>query len=186
MNSGKLPSKGDPELVRRFIAGDRQASEDLYAIYAPQVLLFLAARLDELADAEDILHDSWVKVQNNAETFDGTNFKAWFFQIARNTWYDGQRSPRARKKPSELSEENDPGHHSDPSARMNRDEELQALQDCMNAVGGDFVEAVRRNKVDGESPQDIANDLGIDVSTVYSRISRGKEKLLACLEKKLK
>ena len=186
MNSGKLPSKDDPELVHRFIAGDRQASDDLYTIYAPQVLSFLAARLDELADAEDILHNSWVKVQDSAETFDGKNFRAWFFQIARNTLYDFLRSPKTRKKPAELSEDLDPGHHSDPSARMSRDEELTALQDCINSVGGEFVEAVRRNKVDGESPEDIANDLGIDVGTVYSRIFKGKKKLLACLEKKLK
>jgi DNA-directed RNA polymerase specialized sigma24 family protein len=69
---------------------------------------------------------------------------------------------------------------------MSREEELKALRDCLKAVGGDFADAVQRNKVDGESPEDIANDLGVDVGTIYSRINRGKKRLLECLEKKLK
>jgi RNA polymerase sigma-70 factor (ECF subfamily) len=186
MSSGKLPSNDESKLVRRFIAGDRRASDDLYSIYAPQVLLFLANRVSNLEDAEDLLHDTWMKSQHAANSFDGANFRAWIFQIARNLLYDFSKSPRQRKKPSSIGEEHDPGHEDDPAARLTRDEELIALHDCINAVGGDFVEAVRRNKVDGESPEDIANDLGIDVGTVYSRIFKGKKKLLACLEKKLK
>jgi RNA polymerase sigma-70 factor (ECF subfamily) len=186
MSSDKLPSNDDPELVRRFIAGDRQASDDLFAIYAPHLLSFLVNRVSNLPDAEDLLHDTWIKAQRAAETFDGENFRAWVFQIARNLLYDFFKSPRQKKKPTSIHDEHERGHENDPALRMMRDEELNALQDCINAVGGDFVEAVRRNKVDGESPEDIANDLGIDVATVYSRIFKGKKKLLACLEKKLK
>ncbi|MBL8819710.1 MAG: RNA polymerase sigma factor [Planctomyces sp.] len=186
MNSGQSPSNDDADLVRRFIAGDRQAFDDLFALYAPQILAFLAARTDNLADAEDLLHDVWIKASTHVATFDGNNFRAWIFQIARNTLYDFSKSPRRRKKPSSINDEHEPGGEDDPSARISREEELTALQVCMNAVGGEFVEAVRRSKVDGESPEDIANDLGIDVGTIYSRIHRGKKKLLDCLEKKLK
>ena len=186
MNSGKSPSNDDAELRRRFIAGDRQALDDLFALYAPQVLAFLAARTENLADGEDLLHDVWIKAKTHLSTFDGNNFRAWIFQIARNSLYDFSKSPKQRKKPSSISEEHERGGEDDPSGRISRGEELTALQDCMNAVGGEFVEAVRRNKVDGESAEDIANDLGIDVGTIYSRIHRGKKKLLDCLEKKLK
>jgi RNA polymerase sigma-70 factor (ECF subfamily) len=186
MSSGNLPSNDESELVRRFVAGDHQASDDLYAIYSPQLLSFLANRVSSLADAEDLLQETWVKARHAAKGFDGANFRAWVFQIARNLLYDFFKSPKHRKKPSSFSDEHERGQENDPAAQMIRDEELIALQDCINAVGGDFVEAVRRNKVDGESPEDIASDLGIDVGTVYSRIFKGKKKLLACLEKKLK
>ena len=186
MNWGQSPSFDDKELVSRFIAGDRQAADNLYSRYAPLVLAFLAARVDNAADAEDMLHESWLKVQKNAGRFDGKNFRAWFFQIARNTLFDFSKSPRQRSKTSSISENLEPGQEIDPSARMSRDEEVSALQDCIHAVGGEFVEAVRRNKVDGETPEEIANDLGIDVGTIYSHIHRGKKKLLDCLEKKLK
>lgn len=142
--------------------------------------------MSNLVDAEDLLQETWIKCQHAAERFDGTSFRAWIFQIARNLLYDFSKSPRQRRKPSGISDEPERGQENDPAARMTRDEELIALHDCINAVGGEFVEAVRRNKVDGESPEDIANDLGLDVGTVYSRIFRGKKKLLACLEKKLK
>ena len=186
MDAVKLPTSDETELVRRFIAGDLQAFEDLYQLYAREVFLFLAARVDNQADAEDLLHDAWLAAKSNPGNFDGENFRWWFFRIARNKLYDFSKSARQRKKPSNLSDVQEPGREADSSARMSRDEELMALQDCINAVGGEFVEAVRRNKVDGESPEDIANDLGLDVGTVYSRIFRGKKKLRACLEKKLK
>jgi hypothetical protein len=78
MNSGQSPTFDDRELIGRFIAGDCQAIDDLYVRYAPQVLSFLAARVGNAADAEDLLHDSWLKVQENAGSFDGQNFRGCF------------------------------------------------------------------------------------------------------------
>jgi RNA polymerase sigma-70 factor (ECF subfamily) len=187
MNSVDPRLDEEQQLVRRFISGDLQAFEVLYGVYAQEVLLFLAARVDNHADAEDLLHDAWITAKDKPGNFDGKNFRAWFFQVARNKLYDFSKSMRAGKRPFDLSAEHEIGGDNDnPSAQISRDEELIALQDCMNSVGGEFVEAVRRNKVDGESPEDIANDLGLDVATIYSRIFRGKKKLQACLETKLK
>ena len=186
MNSGKSPSRDDIELVRRFIAGDRQAFDDLYRIHAPAALAFLAARVKETADAEDLLHDASLKAMKNCGTFDGKDFHAWFFQIARNTLYDFSKSPRQRSKRSGLDEEQEPGHDDDPSAGMSRHEELIALRDCIESVGGVFVEAVVRTQLNETSPEQLAKEIAVARATIDSRVSRGKQQLRDCLEKKLK
>lgn len=186
MKSGKPPLNEHAELVHRFIAGDRQASAELYDVHSPPVLAYLVARVNDKADAEDLLHDSWIKLQNGSAHFDGKDFHAWFFQIARHTLYDFSKSRHQRMRPSGISDDLEwQGEHNNAAA-LSREEELSALRDCIKAIGGEFAEAIQRNKVDGETPEDIANELGVEVGTIYSRIFRGKKKLQACLEAKLK
>lgn len=187
MNSGKSPSQDDEDLIRRFIAGDRQAFDDLYKRYAPEVMSFLAARVRSQENAEDLCQTAWSRVWENRESFDRRHFRGWLFEIARNAMIDAGRKTTRRGTISSIDVDGpEPAYEADPSERMSRNEELNALKDCIESVGGVFVEAVRRNKVDGESAEDIANDLGVDVGTIYSRIHKGKKKLLDCLEKKLK
>ncbi|MBC7967121.1 MAG: RNA polymerase sigma factor [Fuerstia sp.] len=191
MDSDKSPSKDDPELVRRFIAGDRQAFDDLYRIHAPQVLAFLTARVTSIHAAEDLSQSVWVQVWKKRESFDGQHFRGWIFQIARNRMIDAGRTASARNEVSGiddaavvLSRDSDPSEIKAMEELRNR--ELNALRDCIKSVGGDFVDAVIRTQIDKESPADIAQNLGVKRATIDTRVSRGKEKLRECLEKKLK
>ena len=54
----------------------------------------------------------------------------------------------------------------------------------METVGGDFVEVLRR-RLNGVSNQEIAEQMGISVNTVYTRADRGKKALKDCIERKL-
>ncbi len=186
MNSGKSAPLETKDIVRRFIAGDRQASEDLYRLHAPRVLSFLAARTKSLHDAEDLLHTAWLKAQQNAGSFDGQDFRAWFFQIARNTLFDFSKSRRNRSKTARIDDVSERGGEFDPSERMSRGEELLALKECLKSLGGVFIEALVRTQLQGDSPEVLADQINVKRGTIDTRVSRGKQQLRECLEKKLK
>ncbi|MEZ6034993.1 MAG: RNA polymerase sigma factor [Planctomycetaceae bacterium] len=186
MNPAKSALVETNDVIRRFIAGDRRAFDELYRLYAPSVLSFLAARTTSHQDAEDLLHTAWIKAQQNAGSFDGQNFRAWFFQIARNTLFDFTKSPRTKSKAARIDDVSEPGFECDPSESTSRDDEIQALKDCIQSVGGAFVEAVVRTQLNDESPEQLAQEIGKARATIDSRVSRGKQQLRECLEKKLK
>ncbi len=186
MNPAKSVLVETNDVIRRFIAGDRQAFDELYRLHAPSVLSFLAARTTSHQDAEDLLHTAWIKAQQNAGSFDGQNFRAWFFQIARNTLFDFTKSPRTKSKAARIDDVSEPGIEFDPSESTSRDDEIQALKDCIQSVGGVFVDAVVRTQLNDESPEQLAQEIGKARATIDSRVSRGKQQLRECLEKKLR
>jgi len=173
----------DTATVRRFIAGDRQAFDEIYSSLASPVLAFLAARSKTLQNAEDVSQDVWNQVWKKRESFDGTHIKGWIFQIARNRLIDHARSSKRQERIS-LEDGHDIAERIDPGASIQREEELNAFRDCVESVGGVFVEAVVRTQIAGESPQELAKQQGVARATIDTRVSRGKQQLRDCMEQK--
>lgn len=171
-------------IARRFIAGDRDAFEYLFGCFAPSVLAFLAGRM-ALPDAEDVTQFAFAQAWAKRELFNGSDFKSWIFEIARNRLYDHVRSAKRRRLVS-LGDEHERTEEIDPGERIRREEELKILGDCIKAVGGKFVEAVLRTKYHGVSPEVLAGEEGVTRTAIDTRVSRGKMQLRDCMEKKQK
>lgn len=62
----------------------------LYDYYFPKVYAFVASRISNRDDAEDIVSDIFMKVLEHLPKFEwrGVPFAAWLFRIARNTLND--------------------------------------------------------------------------------------------------
>jgi RNA polymerase sigma-70 factor, ECF subfamily len=83
-------------VVARAKAGDSQAFDELYDRYAARVYRYALARLDEPADAEDLLQRVFLKVIEAMPRYEerGVPFAAWLFRIARNAVVDHGRQPQ--------------------------------------------------------------------------------------------
>ncbi len=77
----------DESLVKRLQKGDRKAMEELYDLYSP-VLLNVAMRYSKSReDAEDLLHESLLKILKAIDAFKPTfegSFVAWMKKITVN------------------------------------------------------------------------------------------------------
>ncbi len=166
-----------------FVSGSGQAFSALYNEHAAPVLAFLVGRLKDRASAEDCLQETWTKVWRSRHQYEpGSNFRAWLFRVANTVKLDHQRK-QARRPTTELLE----GDGVDKVRRTDgvRSDELDALRECLQEQGGDFVDVFRRVKVDDESPVDVANELGVARGTVDSRVNRAKKIIASCVEGKL-
>ena len=171
-------------IALRFIAGDRDAFEYLFGCFAPSVLAFLAGRM-ALPDAEDVTQIVFLEAWEKRESFDGRSFRGWVFWIAKKRFIDHGRLAK-RRKIRRLGDEHERTEETDPGERIQREEELKILGDCIEAVGGKFVEAVLRTKYHGVSPEVLADEEGVTRTTIDTRVSRGKTQLRDCMEKKQK
>ncbi|NVO21109.1 MAG: RNA polymerase sigma factor [Bacteroidetes bacterium] len=75
-------------LIKEVKKKNRQALEELHNRFAPVLLGLCLRYCGNRADAEDVLHDSFIKILSNIDNFlekSGSSFEGWMKRIAINT-----------------------------------------------------------------------------------------------------
>jgi RNA polymerase sigma-70 factor (ECF subfamily) len=90
---------GSWELVRAAQAGDRDAFAALYERYQPVVARFVAVRVRNWAEVEDLTSDTFVRALRGlgSVSYQGRDVGAWLVTIARNLVLDRAKSFRVRR-----------------------------------------------------------------------------------------
>jgi RNA polymerase sigma-70 factor (ECF subfamily) len=144
-------------------------------------------------DAEDLLQETYLRAYKYYDKFqEGTNFKAWLFKILKNTFINRYR--KRQRQPLKNSFDEIEGAfelkllESPLTARgATPEEELmvdaldQDVQQALEALPEDYRTAVELADLQGLSYREIADQLGIPLGTVMSRLYRGRRKLEAVL-----
>ena len=101
MNLERGTAVSDAELVRSAQAGDVASFGELYERYVDKVYNYLSFKLGNVAEAEDIAEQVFLKALESLGGFKwtGVPFQAWLFRIAHNLMVDTLR--RRGKRPSE-------------------------------------------------------------------------------------
>lgn len=170
----------DAELMAALARGGfaaQQAFDVLYQRHAGRLLVFLA-RGASREDAQELSQETWLRVHRSHASFDGQNFTAWLFKIARNVSID-----RARQQtPTTVApEEFDPVDSIAAAEQVLREMRLD-LQPCWEKLSEDFRLVVEL-RLRGWDYKEIANEIEIPVSTAMTRWHRAKEDLTGCIER---
>lgn len=161
---------------------DVDAFEALFRHYGPRVRSFMAMKTRDTQLAEELMQETMMAVWNKAVQFDPArgNVSAWIFTIARNQRIDAFR----RKRP--MFDENDPAFVKDdiPPADVELEERQDAelLRKAMEVLPPEQLDVLKRAFFDEASHSTIAQDMGIPLGTVKSRIRLAFEKLRSTLE----
>ncbi|WP_367187261.1 sigma-70 family RNA polymerase sigma factor [Rhizobium oryzicola] len=159
-----------------------EAFETLFRFYSPRVRAFMAMKTRDALLAEELMQETMMSVWNKAAQFDPArgNVSAWIFTIARNLRIDAFR----RKRP--VFDENDPAFVKDdaPPADVELEERQDAelLRQAMESLPPEQLEVIRRAFFEDVSHSTIAEDMGLPLGTVKSRIRLAFDKLRTSLE----
>lgn len=131
-------------------------------------------------DLQDVVQQTWVRAFSpGPEVFpSAAEFRSWLKQVARSRALDFLRKRRVGSLP-ETFETAEQESHENPR--------VQALELCMReleSVKPEFA-AVVRGVCAGKPGQQLSQELGISVNTVYSRFDRSKLLLKDCIERRL-
>jgi RNA polymerase sigma factor (sigma-70 family) len=95
----------DESLVRRLLAGDEWAGEDLARRHCASLMRYLQRLVRNEQIAEELHQQTWTSVLESLDKFDLTSssggFKAWLYRIATNKAHDHWRSRGREKKVKE-------------------------------------------------------------------------------------
>lgn len=173
----------DAELLQQSMAGDRDAFASLVERYQN---LICAVTFSGTADRElaaDLAQDAFVAAWTSLPTLrDPARFRGWLCGIARNLVGKARRSAGKVAGPPDAEL---------PDARPTAADALEDLQtqSLLRAILDEMDEASREPLVlfywEGHSTKEVAAQLGLSVSAVEQRLSRGRRRIKAEVEARL-
>ncbi len=147
-----------------------------------EFLRFVARRAANMADAEDILQDFYLKVVRSARTIQDTgSLRSWLAQVLRRTLTDYYRKKGVRRKAQKRLEAME-----DPTLLID-DEAERAVCACLYRIlptlPGDYAEVIWRIDLLGEPREKVAKGHGISPNNLAVRVHRARRTLRAALER---
>ena len=142
---------------------------------------FIARRVQNHADADDVLQEVLIKIHRSADRLnDENNLFAWVYAIARNAIIDHYR----KQRPTEGLE----GEITSLAELQDQPPEADALgeiADCLRPFLGHLPEkyrdAIVLTDLDGMTQGDLARKLGLSDSGAKSRVQRARDHLKGML-----
>lgn len=136
---------------------------------------FIARRVNNDADADDILQDVFFKIYQNIDTLkDPEKIYPWVFQTTRNAIADHYRNGKADF--TEIDEDA-PAFAFEPNDTSIEEEVLSWLEPMIRELPDTYREALLLADINGLTQKELAEKLDISVSGAKSRVQRGREKL---------
>jgi len=178
----KWDSQSDEQVFESFRKDDPDAYRELIERHHDDLLRFLTRMVGDRAAAEDIFQETFLQVHISAATFDTSRrFRPWLFTIAANKARDMLRK-KNRRKTVELSA---PIRKSEsgasfidllevdvppPDEAMDLGERDEQVQRALDQLGPALREVLLLAYFQRMSYAQIAEDLGIPLGTVKSRM----------------
>ena len=169
----------EARLIAAARRGDARAFAALVDAHQQAVRGFLRRFCGIWTDADDIAQEAFVTAWRKLARFEGrSSFRSWVCGIGYRIARDARRShARSAQRDADWRAEQD-HHHSEAPL-----EDRIALADAMAALPDDQRAAVSLCLGEGFSHAEAAAILKLPLGTVKSHVTRGRERLLAALEK---
>jgi RNA polymerase sigma-70 factor (ECF subfamily) len=161
-------------IVVRCKSGEREAFEQLFALYQPRLKYYVRRLNDSNSETEDILQNIWVTVFRKVHKLkDNNSFSVWLYRIARNEVFGRFRQ---NKKFVELPQEKEHPQYNDDDHEFPA-EDAQKLHNALNKIQPYHREVLTLSFIEQMSYQQIAEVIGCHIGTVRSRLFYAKQSL---------
>lgn len=166
----------DGDLCLRVREGDQEAFGVLYERHAPLALSIARQAVDNYADAEDVVADSFHAVLDKLRSGDGpdTFFRAYLLQVVRRTAYARNRSA-GRAIPTADEQQLDRLETPDDPTLM--EFESQAAATAFRALPERWQEVIWYLDVEGQKPAAVAPIMGLAPNAVSALGVRARDAL---------
>lgn len=193
-----MPSRSDEQLLEDYRGGNTAALRELIARYEDPLMRFLFRLVGDRQGAEDVFQESFLQLHLSAHTFDLTRrLKPWLFTIAANKGRDYLRKKGRRQELDLMAPLRPEGSGSgsnggagngrgggggdtfvdlleingpDPGDALDKREQDAMVQQAIQSLPFSLREILLLAYFQRLSYSQIADDLGIPLGTVKSRL----------------
>lgn len=143
-------------------------------------------------DAEDVVQDAAVRAFRGIKTFGAINARAWSLTIVRNTAYSWLTKNRSKAvfftDDLSVTEQQELEHEGPHGTRVETPEEIalfradaEDVQRALAELPAQFREVIVLREINQLNYRDISEITNVPIGTVMSRLSRGRQLLIALL-----
>jgi len=153
--------------------GIRLSLEEVYRLHV--AFVWRAVRSFGIADeaVEDIVHDVFLVVQRRLADYDGrASIKTWLYGIARGVARNHRRGQTRQERRLRLVDS--PTADLDPERWAQYQESANLVRDFLAAIDHKKREVFELVDLEGMRGPDVAEALGVNVNTVYSRLREAR------------
>jgi RNA polymerase sigma-70 factor, ECF subfamily len=155
---------------------DESTTSQIWNEFAAQLRRFIANRIRNDSDTEDLLQEVFIKIHRNIHQLeDQTKLHAWVYQITRNTITDYYRH-RETTTSSDSSEIPDHLMQDEPTEEVET-EVATWLKPMIEDLSDKYREALLLTDIQGLTQAELAAQLNLSLSGAKSRVQRAREKL---------
>lgn len=149
----------DRKLAAACAAGDVLVFEEIYRRYGDRMKSIAYNHLGNVADAEDVVQEAFLKVHRAASTFTGeASLSTWIYRIVVNTCYDVLRRRRRRIEESPIEEGVETAERTAPSVD---DAKRMTLRKLLSELPEQRRSVFELFEIEGLSHAEIGEVLGI-------------------------
>lgn len=187
-------------LVRRCIAGDAAAWEEIVQRYHRRIYNICYRFAGTADDAQDLTQDVFIKMYRTLGSYDVERgaFMTWVTTMTRNLLVDHFRKTKQDRMTDSL--DGAPSEHEDamplsdqiqdkglpPDARAQSRETSETVHRALEKLSPELREAVILRDLQDLDYREIASVLKVPEGTVKSRINRGRAELARLLQRTYK
>jgi RNA polymerase sigma factor (sigma-70 family) len=198
MLKGRVGGSGQPSSQQQMSVSvvqdndERSAFDEIFLPYLPEAYRLAQWLAGNASDAEDIVQEAAIRAFRGIKSFGAVNARAWSLTIVRNTALSWLAKNRSRKVTyiDDLSAADQQAVETEGlhGARIETPEETallkadaEEIQNALTKLPAQFREVIVLRELNQMNYRDIAEITNVPVGTVMSRLSRGRQLLLALL-----
>jgi len=187
----------EEQFLERLRRGEAAAFNRMVEERHGDVYALLYRLTEDPEEARDLTQETFLQAFRYLANFRGdSDLRTWLYRIAvnqaRNRWRWWKRRRRDRTvsldapahegsdAPLSASLEGEPG--ADPEQKALAHEREQALHAALRSLSRPYREVIVLRDIEGLSYEEVASSLDLNVGTVKSRLSRGRNELKRRLE----
>jgi RNA polymerase sigma-70 factor (ECF subfamily) len=131
------------------------------------------------ADADDVVQEALLRALKYFDGFRGSDARAWFLTIVRNTSYSWLKQHRSHEPPTDPEPieaglvDNSPG----PETQALINDQQNTLRKALSELPLEFREVLVLRELEGLSYKEICAVSGVPIGTVMSRLARARDRL---------
>jgi RNA polymerase sigma-70 factor (ECF subfamily) len=186
----EIAGTSDEQIVERALAGDREAFGEIVCRWERRIFALAYGILGREEDARDATQETFIAAFRNLGAFRGdAKVSSWLHRIAVNQCITRQRRAKVRGETSLEAEEEDGGAQFvsrddvSPSEWTEGEERSEAVRRAVNSLPPELRSVVVMKEFEDLTFQEIADALGVPLSTVKSRLYTALKQLRMRLEK---
>ncbi len=186
-----METESDQLALDRARNGDAGAYNELVLKYQGRIFSKVFSMLRNRQDAEEITQDTFIRAYRVLSSFRGTaNFSSWIYQIGINLAHNRYWYWRRRKRNESMSLDANIGEDmgatlhdiiadnaQGPGGEVDQNEFVKKVAECMEQLKPEHAHILTMRNVQNMSYEEIAEELGLSIGTVKSRINRARESL---------
>ncbi|WP_420481832.1 RNA polymerase sigma factor SigW [Cohnella zeiphila] len=183
----------ETRLARLARKGDQRAFAEIVDLYKDKLYHLAYRMMNNRQEAEDVVQESFLRVYKHLDRYDeNQKFSTWIYRIATNLCIDRLRK---RRPVYSLDAETDhegldgyamlPSDERTPESEVILSETQRLIRDAIETLPVKYKSVMILRYLQDLSLQEISDVLDLPVTTIKTRVHRGREFMRKKLENKL-